>query len=111
MPPTPIVVRMSLRSAAPAQEGNLKNTSSTECELPYQKESAMLSAMSVGGAGSLVKAFARGLSTYIFMPQHLRSILDRIMATTMEVVLGTMFLGSEKNIDTAKQVMGTLGLV
>ena len=52
-----------------------------------------------------------GLESHIIVPaSHFGAVSDKTVATTVEALLGAVFLDTDKNIDAVKSVMQALGL-
>lgn len=57
---------------------------------------------------------ARGISLDAHValnPGHVVGVSDKTLATTVEAILGAVYLDSTKNIDTVRQVMTRFGLM
>jgi len=63
-------------------------------------------------ANLAMQGFARGLHTFIRLnPSALGLVPDKLMATTMEAIIGAVFLDSNQNMDIARNVIVELGLL
>lgn len=52
-----------------------------------------------------------GLDTHVILnPGHIGRVSDKVLATTMEAILGAIYLDSTKELDTVRRAMTLLGL-
>jgi ribonuclease-3 len=56
--------------------------------------------------------FAKGINEFILLNPSLRGVVqERLMATTMEAILGAVYLDARKDIQAVLQVAVHLGLI